>query len=197
MDLNLVDPISGSSEPAERKIPANIFLTGFMGAGKTSVGKQLATKLGIDFYDTDDIIATAAGMSISKMFSTRGEPFFRRAESELLKMLGGKSPGSCIISTGGGAVLKKENRAAMRKNGIIIFLQVTPQEIARRISGDKGRPPRPLLMTADPMKSIEDLLEKRRQFYNEADLVIESSELTIDETVNRIIKTMAGWDHEK
>lgn len=192
MKANFADLIAPAGcRPTAGKMPFNIFLTGFMGAGKTSIGKQLALELDIDCYDTDEIIAAAARMSIRKLFLTKGEPFFRQMESELLKLLGEKPPGSCIVSTGGGAVLREENRSAMRKNGVIILLKVTAEEIGRRINGDKNRP---LLMTADLMKSVEELLEKRRPFYSKADLVIETSELTISETVSKVIKAAWGWN---
>jgi shikimate kinase len=195
MNLNFADLIiSADDRFTKNKMPFNIFLTGFMGAGKTSVGKQLASLIGVCCYDTDEIIAAASGMSISELFSTKGELFFRNMESELLKLLGEKPPGSCIVSTGGGAVLRQENISAMRKNGVIVLLQVTAEEIGRRINGNKNRP---LLMTADPLKSLKELLEKRKLFYSKSDLVTETSGLTISETVNKVIKAVEGWNNEK
>lgn len=165
-------------------LPANIYLTGFMGAGKSSAGKLLAARLGVDLYDTDAIIAAALGMSIGKIFSRRGEPFFRDAETELLELLAGKLPGTCVVSTGGGAVLRIENRAAMRKNGFVVFLDVPAAEALRRLSGAGDRP---LLDGAGRRASVERLLEERRPLYRQADLVVETTGLTVEETVLKII----------
>lgn len=178
----------------EGKLPANIFLTGFMGAGKTSTGKLLAARLGIDCYDTDEIIAAVSGMSIAEIFTSRGEAFFRNMESELLRLLGEKPPGTCVVSTGGGAVLRRENTIAMRRNGLIVLLHVTAEEACRRISQSKSRP---LINTADPLRSIRELLEKRTPFYCKADLIVETSGLTIAKTVNRVIKAVKEWENEQ
>jgi len=176
------------------KLPANIFLTGFMGAGKTSVGKLLAPRLGIDCYDTDEIIAAASGMSIPEIFTSKGEAFFRNMESELLKLLGEKPPGTCVVSTGGGAVLRRENTTAMRRNGLIVFLHITAEEACKRIGQSKNRP---LLNTAEPLRSIRELLEKRTPFYSNADLVVETSGLTVAETVDKVIKALKEWKNEQ
>jgi len=191
--MNFEDLISPAHSRQTAQLPANIYLTGFMGAGKTSVGKLLAIELGIDYYDTDEIIIAASGMSIGEIFKTRGERFFRDTETGLLKLLGEKPLGTCIISTGGGAILREENRTAMRQNGLIIFLDVSAEEAYRRVSKSKDRP---LLNTTNPLDTIKDLLEKRRPFYQKADLIVQTSGLSISETAKIIIDAVKGWNNE-
>jgi shikimate kinase len=173
------------SEPA-----ANIYLTGFMGAGKSSAGRLLAARLGVDFYDTDEVIARALEMSIGQIFSCFGETFFRDAETELLGLLAGKLPGTCVVATGGGAVLREENMAAMRKNGVVVFLDVSADEACKRLSGTRDRP---LLNGVNRRASIEYLMEKRRPFYRKADLAVETTGATVEEAVNAIIAAVRGW----
>lgn len=175
-------------------LPANIYLTGFMGAGKTSAGKLLAAELGVDCYDTDELIAAALQMSIGEIFATKGEDFFRNAETELLQLLGEKQPGTCIVSTGGGAVLRAENTAAMRQNGIIVFLDVSAEEAYSRVRENKSRP---LLNTANPLETMQKLLEKRIPFYLKADVNVKTSGLTTGETVKIIINAIKGWKNEQ
>ena len=176
----------------EDSVQANIYLTGFMGAGKTSVGKLLATELGLLHYDTDELIIAAQGMSIEEIFKIWGEDFFRHKETELLRLLGGKKAGTCIISTGGGIVQRLENRALMRQNGLVIFLHISAEEACRRLSGVQNRP---LLNTLDPNTSINELLQKRRPFYQEAHFTVETSHITVRETVNKIISAIGRWNY--
>ena len=124
----------------------NICLTGFMGSGKTSVGQILARMLGVNFWDSDAMLVQKLGMSIKAIFKCAGEEFFRDRETEMLAFLGRKSPGSCVIATGGGAVLRAENLAALRSNGVIVYLDVTAVEACRRL---KGTDERPLLQGVD------------------------------------------------
>ena len=171
---------------------ANIYLTGFMGAGKTSVGRLLATELGALYYDTDQIIIGAQGMSIEEIFKIRGEEYFRDKETELLRLLGKKTAGTCIISTGGGIVKRLENRALMSKNGLVVFLHISTEEACRRLSGVQNRP---LLNTPDPIACINELLQKRRPFYQEAHITVETSNITVRETVNKIVSAIGRWKY--
>ncbi len=182
---NLIGPTGSGIQ--KTKLPANIYLTGFMGAGKTSVGKLLSLELGTDYYDTDELIAAALKMSIGEIFETKGEAFFRNTETELLKLLGEKQPGTCIISTGGGAVLRLENITAMHQNGLIVFLDVSAEEAYSRI---KENTDRPLLKTANPLETIKELLEIRMPFYLKADFIVKTSGLTSGETVKIIINAI-------
>lgn len=175
------------------KLPANIYLTGFMGAGKTSVGKLLARELGAEHFDTDELIQKALQMSIGEIFETKGEAFFRNTETELLKLLGEKQPGTCIISTGGGAVLRHENITAMHQNGLIVFLDVSAEKAYSRIRDNTDRP---LLKTVNPLETSKKLLEIRMPFYLKADFIVKTSDLTIGETVKIIIDTIIGGENK-
>jgi len=172
------------------KMEKNLYLTGLMGAGKTTVGKLLASNLGIDLYDTDEIIAATEGMSINEIFSSRGESFFRNKETEILQLLGEKSPGTCVVSTGGGAVVRDENRAAMRKNGLIVFLEVTAEEALKRLSISSDRP---LLNVQDREKSLKHLLQKRDPCYREADVAVQTTGKPAEEIVEVIMRAVKEW----
>ena len=173
-----------SAKPMLKK---NIFLTGFMGSGKTSVGILLADLLKVDFFDTDGLIIRDQKMSVNEIFKRYGEEFFRNRETEALRILGNKPPGTCVVSTGGGAVLREENIAAMRKNGLVVYLDVSAEEAYRRIKYKKNRP---LLRVADPCKVIRELLQERRPFYRQADLEVDSSGKTVEEIAQEIFGTV-------
>jgi len=171
------------------QLKRNIILTGFMGSGKTSVGKELAWLLNVDFFDSDEILASLAGMSVSEIFSYFGEDYFRSRETEVLENLGKKTPGSCAVSTGGGAVLRAGNLNALRENGIIICLDVSAEEAYSRI---KGMNDRPLLQVENPLEKIEELLQERRPFYLQADLCLSTTGKTVQEIALEIINYMEG-----
>lgn len=147
----------------------NIVLTGFMGTGKTEVGRLLAQRLGFTFLDADSIIEQEQKMTITEIFQRFGEPFFRDIETAVLKRLSEKE--GVIISTGGGAVLRQENMDNLRKKGIIICLTASPETILRRTSNDTSRP---LLQVKDPLNRIRELLEFRRPYYEKADIMVET-----------------------
>lgn len=115
-----------------------IVLTGFMGAGKSATGKILARRLNLAFIDTDCIIEEKAGQSIKEIFQLQGEPFFRSLEKKLVAEVARKD--GVVIAAGGGAILDPENRKNLKKNGIVIFLMVSPAEIRKRVAGDASRP---------------------------------------------------------
>ncbi|MBF0564630.1 MAG: 3-dehydroquinate synthase [Nitrospirae bacterium] len=147
----------------------NIVLTGFMGTGKTTVGKLLADSLGMALVDIDGEIEKDAGMTINDIFSKYGESGFREMETGLAKKF--SSSRGMVISTGGGIVLRDENMAYLGNNGIIVCLMATPETILARLEG-KGD--RPLLKVPDPMAKIKELLEFRRTFYEKADLLVDT-----------------------
>ncbi len=145
----------------------NIVLTGFMGTGKTEVGRALSRILGWRLIDVDDEIVKAHNMSINEIFSTLGEPAFRDMETEMLRKVSQNK--NVIISTGGGAVLKQENMDILREKGMIICLDAMPETILKRTSRNCERP---LLKVEDPLRKIKELLEFRRPFYEKADATI-------------------------
>jgi shikimate kinase len=140
----------------------NIVLTGFMGTGKTTVGKLLAKQLGRDFVDTDQLIETRQGISIPEIFVTQGETAFRLMEAEVAEELGKKE--GLVISTGGRLMLDPSNAAALSRNGRVFCLVAAPREILSRLVNDKDNH-RPLLDVPDPSKQVLELLEKRKKGY--------------------------------
>lgn len=150
---------------------AHLILIGFMGTGKTVVGRELAHRLGRPFIDTDDLVEKASGMTIAEIFREKGEASFRDKESRAVLHLFEEEPG--VVSCGGGVVLRPVNRAALRKAGKVFLLRASAEEIARRLEKDDTRP---LLAGEEPRsKKVEDMLEERNTRYLEtADHVIET-----------------------
>jgi shikimate kinase len=150
-----------------------IYLIGFMGAGKTTVGRELASTLGKPVFDMDVEIEKEAGMSIKEMFAQKGEDFFRKLETEMLRRLAGKDS---IITTGGGVILKMENRNLLKNTGTVLFLHASPEETIKRLAADTTRP----LLQAGLEQSVKDLYHTRLALYKEAaDHIIETDGRTI------------------
>jgi len=164
----------------------NIVLTGFMGTGKTEVGRLLARRLGYALVDVDDEIEKEQHMKISDIFSRLGEPAFRDIESEMIKRL--SSGDRVIISTGGGAVLRQENIDCLRTNGIIVCLTASAETIFHRI---KRNDDRPLLKVDDPLEKIKELLASRRHCYEKADVSVDTEKKTPSEVAGEIIERVA------
>lgn len=142
----------------------NVILTGFMGAGKTSIGQRYAAMYGLPFVDTDQEIERAAGMAIRDIFASQGEESFRRLETEVLESLL-KKKGKAVISVGGGLPLRKENRNLLRRLGQVVYLDVAPGTVYERIGRDVSD--RPMLQGGDVMERICALLDVRRPIYLE------------------------------
>ena len=161
----------------------NIVLTGFMGTGKTAVGKELARLLDIPLVDIDTEIEKLEQTTINDIFRQRGESGFRDIETDMIKKIsrGGRS----IISTGGGAVLKDENMEALRKSGIIICLMASPETILQRVGNNDERP---LLQGENPFMKIKDLLRFRKPFYDKADIIIDTDNRTPLQVAEEIIE---------
>jgi shikimate kinase len=161
----------------------NIVLTGFMGTGKTAVGKKLSRLLNMELIDVDTEIEKSQKMTINDIFKKFGEPRFREIETEMIKKLSGKE--NIIISTGGGAVLKQENLDVLREKGIIVCLLATPETILRRTSHNSNRP---LLQVEDPSGKIKELLNFRKPFYEKADIMIDTEGKTPIQIAEEIIE---------
>ena len=160
----------------------NIFLIGLMGAGKSTIGKQLARELGKDFRDSDSEIEKRTGVSIDVIFDIEGEQGFRRRETGMLKELVGER--DIVLATGGGAVLAPENRQLLRDNGLIIYLRATAEHLAGRVRMDRRRP---LLQSGDKLAKIRELLTQREPVYQQlADMVIETNNRSIPRVVRQI-----------
>lgn len=161
----------------------NIFLVGLMGAGKTTVGRALARKLNKQFIDSDHEIEARTGVSIPLIFEIEGEASFRQREAEVIRDLTAQS--GIVLATGGGAILKPENRACLKAGGIVIYLRASIDSILQRTSRDKSRP---LLQTADPRQRLEQLAREREPYYREvADFVIETGRPNVQSLVQSII----------
>jgi shikimate kinase len=165
----------------------NIVLTGFMGTGKTEVGRELARVLGWKLIDVDDEIVNAQNMSINEIFSRLGEPAFRQMETEMIRKVSRRK--NVIISTGGGAVMRQENMDILREKGVIICLDATPETIFRRTSSNSKRP---LLQVEGPLRRIRELLELRRPFYQKADITIDTEGKTPLLIAEEVLEKV-GW----
>ncbi|MBI4823232.1 MAG: shikimate kinase [Nitrospirae bacterium] len=161
----------------------NIVLTGFMGTGKTEVGKELSIRLGFTFIDMDEKIVKKEGMPITEIFKTHGEPYFRDIETNIIKNISKQK--NVVISTGGGAVLKEENMSSLKEHGIIVWLKASPESILKRTANDSTRP---LLQVNDPLKKIKELLAYRTPFYEKADIMVDTEGKTPREIAEEILK---------
>lgn len=161
----------------------NIVLTGFMGTGKSKIGRRLAKKLRMSYLDTDELIEKREKDSISAIFKKRGEGYFRCLETKVIKEVALLD--NYVISTGGGIVLRKENIEALKKNAFIVCLFASPEVILKRTEGNENRP---LLEVNNQKKRIEELLAIRRPFYEKADFSVDTSTLDSKKVVEEIVK---------
>jgi 3-dehydroquinate synthase len=166
----------------------NLFLVGLMGAGKTTIGRQLARKLGMRFVDSDHEIEARTGASIPWIFEIEGEGSFRRREADMIRELSAQD--GLVLATGGGAVLNPASRALLAERGTVIYLRASIGSILQRTSHDKNRP---LLQTADPRSKLEELLAQRDPLYREiADLVIDTGRPNVQSMVQTILDQLAA-----
>jgi shikimate kinase len=164
----------------------NIILTGFMGTGKTAVGRELSRMLDLKIVDIDTEIERSQKMTINDIFKNHGEKHFRDIETKMIQKISGQK--NIIISTGGGAVLREENMELLRENGSVFCLSASAETIYERTSRSDERP---LLKVEDPMAKIRELLEYRMPFYEQAGTVVETdgkTPLQIAEEIAEIIK---------
>jgi shikimate kinase len=160
----------------------NIFLVGLMGAGKTSVGKLLARRLGKTFIDADYEIERATGVRIPLIFEIEGESGFRSRESKLLAELATRS--QIVLATGGGAVLLEQNRRLLSDCGTVVYLRATPQDLWHRTRHDRNRP---LLHTANPLAKLNELFAERDPLYREvAHLVVDTGNQSLSSLAHRL-----------
>ena len=164
-------------------VPKNIYLIGLMGAGKSTVGKMLAKRLGKTFYDSDHEIEKRCGVKIPTIFEMEGEEGFRKRESLVIKDL--TKLEDIVLATGGGSVLLPENRQCLHENGFVIYLRANPHELWIRTRNDKGRP---LLNTADPQKKFKELYEIRDPLYlSIAHQTIETGKPNVNQLTNKLV----------
>lgn len=175
---------------SSRTVPTtkmNIYLVGFMGTGKSSVGRLLAKERSWNFVDLDELIELKEQRRIVDIFAKDGEAYFRKIEKKVLKQVSAQN--KFVVACGGGVVLDKGNVRLMKKTGTMICLSATPEEILRRVSSNNGRP---LLNVGKPQKRIELLLKMRAPYYMQADKVIDTSLLSVKQVVKKISKILAG-----
>lgn len=168
--------------------PRSIVLVGMMGAGKSSVGRKLASKLALAFVDADSEIETAAGMSIPDIFETRGEAEFRTGEARVIARL--LEAGPQVLATGGGAFINSDTRLAIRAKGISVWLRADFEVLMKRI---KRRNDRPLLKTDDPAATLRALIDQRYPVYAEADIAIDSRDVLHDVIVDEILDALRSY----
>lgn len=161
----------------------NIYLVGFMGTGKTAVGRELARKLKWRFLDLDDLIELREGRRICDIFARDGERYFRRIERAVLKEAASEE--RFVVACGGGVVINPENIRIMKEAGVIIGLSASLDAILKR-TGEAAH--RPLLNVEDPRKKIEHLLKLRAPYYAQADKTIDTSKCSITEVVAKLFK---------
>ena len=163
----------------------NIVLIGFMGSGKTTIGKSLEEKTDMTFVDTDELIEAYEGCKISDIFTDKGETYFRRLENETLKNLL-TSTDNKVISTGGGIITNQSNIPLLKQLGKVFYLRIKPETVVERLEGDKTRP---LLIGEDKLVKVEQLMTDRKELYEmAADKTIDTDGLSVSEIVHRILE---------
>ena len=180
--------------PSQNKNTSLVFLTGFMGSGKSTVGPILANTLGFNFLDIDKVIEEQARKPIPEIFRSDGELAFRALERLVLSDLANQS--DCVVALGGGTIANEENLALAKKAGILIYLKISPQQAMLRVQ--HHRTDRPMLkddagnpLTAEKLEQrIAELLERRELFYSRADIVIGTDNLRVGVTVDEIVKKL-------
>jgi len=164
----------------------SIVLVGMMGAGKSSIGRRLASDLDLPFVDADAAIESAAGMSIPEIFEAHGEPYFRSGEARVIARL--LESGPQVLASGGGAFINPQTRELIRTRGISVWLKADLDVLLRRI---KRRSDRPLLRTDDPERTLQRLIEERYPIYAEADVTIHSRDVSHEAIVADIMAGLA------
>ncbi|MDB9751797.1 shikimate kinase AroK [Gammaproteobacteria bacterium] len=169
----------------------NIILIGPMGTGKTTIGRQLAKNLSVSFYDSDHEIEKRTGVKIALIFEIEGVEGFRRRETQILNEL--SQMNNIVLSTGGGAVTRAENRKTLKNNGHIIYLKSSPEILFKRTADDKNRP---LLQTDDRLSQIRKILAEREPIYIEmADEVIDSEKKSSKQIIQKILEQIDNENH--
>lgn len=162
-----------------------LWLVGMMGSGKSSVGSEVADRLGLDFVDTDELVAAVTQSTISDLWSRTGEETFRRLESQMIASAAAGEP--VVVATGGGVVLDDDNIAAMRGSGVVVWLNASPEVLAERVGRDSTRPL--LASSDDPVKALWSLLEEREERYAQAaHAVVDTDDRPIPEIVEQVLE---------
>ena len=177
--------VASDSSLKRRLAGRSLYLIGMMGCGKSSTGRPLAERLGYGFVDADAVIEQAAGCSIPEIFERDGEAGFRALESQVLNAIGQRH--SLVVATGGGVVTQQENWGLLH-SGIVVWLDVVPEQLMQRLRADSTV--RPLLQTDDPDAALNALLNRRRPLYAEADLTVVIDQETPDAVADGILQLL-------
>ena len=170
----------------------NLFLVGMMGAGKTTLGRTLALRLGREFADTDKVLVERTGVPVATIFEIEGEAGFRKRETAVLGELALRQ--NLVVATGGGAVLAPENREVMRTYGTVIYLRARLESLWERTRHDSSRP---LLRTADPRARLAELLAAREPLYREAaHITVDTGAQSASSLTNKVIMALRALDPE-
>ena len=188
---NLAENANGTSAPKSSSQNRSVILIGLMGAGKTTIGRRLAARLGIAFVDSDAEIEAAAGLSVQEIFDKYGEKAFREGERKvMLRLLSGPAQ---VIATGGGAFLDGTIRGVVAEYGTSVWLKATLPVLLERVS---RRDHRPLLKTGDPEEILDRLMSERYPIYAEADIVVESGagphHVVVDQIIEQLSRSGEG-----
>lgn len=179
--------------------PTRIYLTGFMGSGKSTVGPIVANVLGFDFVDLDEAIAAEAGRPAAQLFAEEGEAAFRAREARLLRATAGRE--AVVVSVGGGALATAENMAWALANGTVVYLRLSPELLVHRLRRARGR--RPLLLDAQGRRlpeavlrtRVEALFARRRPFYEQAHVVVDVGLQRVGRTVDDVVAALRRYEH--
>ena len=179
------EKISNKRDHAPNK---TIVLVGIMGAGKSTVGKILADRLGMRFVDADQEIERAAGCTITDFFEKYGEVEFRKGEERVISRILAGEP--CVLATGGGAFMSEATRLLIKKMATSVWLRVSFEVLAKRL---EKRSDRPLLQTADPQQTLKALIKKRYPIYNGADFIVDAENDGVDITVSKVVECLGDY----
>jgi shikimate kinase len=180
-----ISPASAGETPG---FDRTIVMVGLMGAGKSAVGRRLATRLNMPFVDADTEIETAAGCTIAEIFERHGEAAFRDGESRVIARLLEGPP--IVLATGGGAFMDDDTRALVARTGISVWLRADLDTLVQRTA---KRNHRPLLRDGDPAKTLKNLIAVRHPIYEQSDIVVESDDSPLDKTVDRVCKALDAY----
>ena len=187
--LMKIDKFSHKFDYVKKK---TIVLVGIMGAGKTTVGKILADRIGIQFVDADQEIERAAGCTITDIFEKYGEAEFRKGEERVISRILSGQP--CVLATGGGAFMSQATRLLIKKTATSVWLRVSFEVLAKRLEKRSGRP---LLQTVDPQQTLRALINKRYPIYNDADLIVDAKDDAVDITVSKVAECLGDYYNAK
>ena len=179
------EKISNKRDHAPKK---TIVLVGIMGAGKSTVGKILADRLGMRFIDADQEIERAAGCTITDFFEKYGEVEFRKGEERVISRILAGEP--CVLATGGGAFMSEATRLLIKKIATSVWLRASFEVLAKRL---EKRSDRPLLQTADPQQALKALIKKRYPIYNDADFIVDVENDGVDITVSKVVECLGDY----